>query len=135
MKLSDNVKFIKGVGETRAELFGKLGIITVRDLLEFYPRTYEDRTKTVSIAQAVPGENAAIIATVVNTVKKSEIRNGLTVFKCDVRDDENIMTVTIFNNRFAAAKLKEGEEYLFYGKVNNSAYRREMVNPQIDNAA
>jgi ATP-dependent DNA helicase RecG len=49
MKFSDDIKYIKGVGEARAEGFRSLGVSTVGELLRFYPRAYEDWSKIVPI--------------------------------------------------------------------------------------
>ena len=51
MELSKDVKYIKGVGPSRVELLNKLGIFTLKDLITYYPRTYEDRSKPKSIAE------------------------------------------------------------------------------------
>ena len=42
MDISTDIRYLKGVGEKRAELFSKLGINSVGDILEYYPRMYED---------------------------------------------------------------------------------------------
>lgn len=44
MDLNKNVQFIKGVGEARAKLLNRLGIYELKDLITYYPRTYEDRS-------------------------------------------------------------------------------------------
>lgn len=43
--LDNNVKYIKGVGPNRVESLNKLGIFTLKDLITYYPRDYEDRSK------------------------------------------------------------------------------------------
>ena len=45
MDLNKDVKFIKGVGPNRVKLLNKIGIYTLKDLITYYPRTYEDRSK------------------------------------------------------------------------------------------
>ena len=45
MDLNKDVKYIKGVGPNRVQLLNKLGIFTLKDLITYYPRTYEDRSK------------------------------------------------------------------------------------------
>lgn len=45
MVLDKDVKYIKGVGEARAKTLNKLGIYTLEDLITYYPRDYEDRSK------------------------------------------------------------------------------------------
>ncbi|HBL40659.1 MAG TPA: ATP-dependent DNA helicase RecG [Ruminococcaceae bacterium] len=131
---SSNVQYLKGVGEARARLFRRLGVETVGDLLRLYPRAYEDWSQTVKISQANPGEACCVKAMVASRVSKAMIRKGMTVFKCDVTDGESMMRVTIFNNRFAAEKLQEGETFLFFGRMNANAYSCEMLSPQIERA-
>ena len=61
-KLSTNVRYIKGIGETRAKALEKLGITTLRDLIGYFPRTYEDRTLTRPIRDLTEGENVCVRA-------------------------------------------------------------------------
>ena len=56
LNLATPIKYIKGIGEARAEAFYKLGVETVADLLSFYPRGYEERGRIVSIWDALDGE-------------------------------------------------------------------------------
>ncbi len=134
LNFSSNIQYLKGVGEARAKLFNKLGVRDVGSLVRLYPRAYEDWSKAVSIIDAVPGEQCCIKATVCAPVKHALIRKGMTVYKTEATDGENIMRITIFNNRFAAEKLKEGEEYLFFGKISAYGFTREMTSPQIEYA-
>ena len=45
MDLTEDVKYIKGVGPNRVTLLNKIGIFNVKDLITYYPRVYEDRSK------------------------------------------------------------------------------------------
>lgn len=127
-----DIRYLKGVGEKRAEMLNKLGVETVGSLLYFYPRSYEDWSETVSIADAPFGENCCIKAFVLHNPRKHIIRKGMTIFKTTVSDGQNRMDVTIFNNQYTADRLKENEEFLFYGRVGGSNGRREMNSPLID---
>ena len=49
MKLQDNVRFVRGIGPKKAELLGRLGIVTLEDAVQCYPRGYEDRTHITPI--------------------------------------------------------------------------------------
>ena len=42
--LNTDVRYIKGIGEQRAKALGKLGIATLRDLISYFPRAYDDRS-------------------------------------------------------------------------------------------
>ena len=61
------VRYLKGVGPARAEVFARLGVHTVGDLLEYYPRSWVFLPRVVKIGQARPGENAAVIGLVEST--------------------------------------------------------------------
>ena len=72
--LKKDVKFIKGVGPNRVKLLNKLNIYTLEDLITYYPRTYEDRSKPKSIAQCVNGEEALIEAVACGRVIDARLR-------------------------------------------------------------
>lgn len=67
MDLKKEVQFIKGVGPSRVKLLNKLGIYTLEDLITYYPREYEDRSKSKNIAELFHGEEALIIAYPIRT--------------------------------------------------------------------
>ncbi len=129
MEISTDIRYLKGVGEKRAELFSKLGINSVGDILEYYPRIYEDWSKVKKISETVIGETACIKGFITHTPYGANIRKGLTIYKSGISDGEEVMDLTIFNNKYAAEALKEGEEYIFFGKVGGSFLKREMTNP------
>ena len=62
MDLSDDVKFVKGVGPNRVKLLNKLNIYNLEDLITYYPRQYEDRSKPKNISELIDGEEALISA-------------------------------------------------------------------------
>ena len=51
-KLFDSVRYLKGVGEARARTFANLGITTLYDLISYFPRSYEDRSRIAPISQS-----------------------------------------------------------------------------------
>ena len=61
-ELSKEVQYIKGVGPNRVKLLNNLNIFTLKDLITYYPRDYEDRSKPVKIEDLVDGEEALIAA-------------------------------------------------------------------------
>ena len=124
-----DIKELKGVGTKRARLFEKLGAPSVGALLRFYPRSYEDWSNPLPIASAVPGEVCAIRATVLHRPSEQRIRKGMTLYKADATDGATDIKLTYFNNPYIMNQLKEGETYLFYGKVSGNFIKREMNVP------
>ena len=134
MKLDTDIKYLKGVGERRAAMLSRLGVSDVNALVRLYPRVYEDWSRIKSINEAQIGEICCIKGIVGSPVRKNLIRKGLTLYKTEITDGSGIMGITIFNSRFAAEKLTEGDEFLFFGRVGGNFYRKEMSSPEIEPA-
>ena len=131
MELSKDVKYIKGVGPSRVELLNKLGIFTLKDLITYYPRTYEDRSKPKSIAECVHGEEVLIEA--IACSKVSDVRlQGKTMQKLLVRDETGSATITWFNQSYLKNKFEIGKSYKFFGKVTNNFGKIMMTSPVFD---
>jgi len=130
MTLQTSVQYLKGVGEKRAAALRKLGIHTLGDLLGHVPRAYEDWQTIVPIARAPIGEPVCVRAHVDQAPKEHRVRAGMILYKTRVSDGSGSLALTIFNSPYQAAKLKEGEEYLFYGKITENFLKREMSAPQ-----
>lgn len=126
------IQYIKGVGEKRAQLFSKLGIHSLNDLLHYYPRRYEDWTNRTTVANAPVDQPVFIQATMITPVKESLIRKGMTLYKCNFSDGENVIHVTIFNNKYLAKALRTFDEYVLYGKVEKNFTQASMTSPQIE---
>lgn len=130
MKFSDDIKYIKGIGESRATAFRSVGVSNVGELLRFYPRAYEDWSKIVPISQCILGESVCIKGVVMFPVKNERVHGGMLIAKATVTDGDSVVAVTFFNNKYIDKMLKSGEEYLFFGKITLGKYSaREMVSP------
>lgn len=134
LNLDSNIQFIKGVGEKRAKLFNSLGIFCVDSLIHFYPRKYEDWSASKSLEAVKSGKTVSIKATLITPVKEAMIRRGLTLFKCKFSDGENVISVTIFNNKYLAKSLRIYEDYYLYGKIEKSLLNFSMNSPKIEKA-
>ncbi|MBO5798098.1 MAG: ATP-dependent DNA helicase RecG, partial [Clostridia bacterium] len=130
--LATPVQFLKGVGEKRAAQFHRLHIHTVEDLLWHLPRAYEDWSRTVAIADAPVGETVCVRVTALTDAQPHYIRKGMILYKFTVSDGRSGMQVTLFNNKYAAARVKRGREYLLFGTVTSGYNRYEMASSQIE---
>ncbi len=106
MNLNDDVKYIKGVGPNRVQLLNKIGIYTLKDLITYYPRGYEDRSKPKNICECVNGEIALIEAVAVSRFIDSRISKGRTMQKLTVRDETGQATITWFNQSYLKSKFQ-----------------------------
>ena len=112
-----DIRYLKGVGEKRAAQFKKLGVTTVGELLYTFPRYYEDWKHVYALKDAPQDEKVCVRAVV--SFKPSVYRTpgGVIITKTSASDGESIVLLTFFNNKYVADELKEGEEYLFFGKL------------------
>ncbi len=124
-----DINSLNGIGEKRAKLFLKKGIKTAEDLLYYFPRGHEDRTKFSEISDCPVGDFACVKAKVFSPVKEARIRKGFSVYSMIVFDESGSMNIVWYNNRFVKNAFRTGDEVLFYGKVVISRGKKEMQNP------
>ncbi len=130
--LKTDVRYVKGIGEQRAKALAKLGIHTLRDLISWFPRRYEDRTETRRIADLIPGETACAAAMVAAAPTVTHVRKGLDLVKLRAVDETGALDVTFFNQSWLKNSLRAGETYVFCGKAEGSLFRRRMTNPVVE---
>ena len=118
-----------GVGEVRAKKLEKLGLVRCADLISYFPRDYEDRRQVYSIRSAPLGQKVCISAMAAEHPRLSRIRKGLDLVKLKVVDQAGALHITFFNQGYVERALRAGEEYIFYGVVEEQGSRRTMVNP------
>ena len=124
------IKSLKGVGERRAELFQKLGVSSVGALLRFYPRAYEDLSSPCTVRSAPADTPCAVRACVTESPKGTRIRGGMTLYRGRADDGETEFSLLFFNNPYVSNLLREGREYVFYGKITANFLKHEMVSPE-----
>ena len=131
LNINDSITKLKSIGEKRAQLFSKLGVNTIYDLLTFYPRYYDDLTNPVNIGETLPEQKYCIKAKITAPVAEHRIRKNMVIYKTKASDGSGSVNITIFNNKYAAASLKMGSEHLFYGRVTANFLQREMSAPEV----
>ena len=118
-----------GVGEVRAKKLEKLGLVRCADLLAYFPRDYEDRRQVYAIRSAPLGQKVCISALAAEHPRLSRIRRGLDLVQVKVVDQAGALHLTFFNQSYVERSIRAGEEYIFYGVVEEQGRRRTMVNP------
>ena len=130
--LKQNVQYIKGVGPSRAKLLNLLGIYTIEDLINYYPRAYEDRSKVKKIEELQDGESALIEGIAISNVSVFRLKKNMTISKILVQDDTDRCLITWFNQDYIKTKIHSGEKYKFFGRVSKKAGKAEMNSPVFD---
>ena len=134
MELNTSVRYIKGIGEKKAQAFEKLGVFSLYDLISFFPRKYEDRSTFRPISDITNGESVCIRAIVADTPRLTRVRRGLDLVKFRVVDETGSVDITYFNQSYVKDNLTRGELCCFYGKVEVTGLRRSMTNPVYEKA-
>ena len=133
MELTDDVKFVKGVGPNRVKLLNKLNIYNLEDLITYYPREYEDRSKPKKIADTENGEECLIEGIVTSHIKEIRThRKNMIIYKLIVRDDTDSCELVWYNQSYLKKMFRIGETYKFFGRINKRIGQTEMVSPVYD---
>ncbi|PSN17430.1 DNA helicase RecG, partial [filamentous cyanobacterium CCP5] len=91
------VTYLKGIGPKNSDRLAKLGLLTVKDLLFYYPRDHINYARQVAIAQLEPGETVTVVATVKRCNCFSSPRNPkLTIFELHLRDHSGSLKLNRF---------------------------------------
>ena len=129
MKLDDDIKIVKGIGDKTASLYSKLGINTVNDLITYYPRAYKTYSEPVPVKTTVEGDRVAVFCKVVTYVESHNGRR-YNITSLSAADDSGSIRMVWFNMPFLKNKFHKGEEYIFYGVVKYTGNMRVMEMPE-----
>jgi ATP-dependent DNA helicase RecG len=129
INLNKEVQFIKGVGPNRVALLKKLGIETLGDLISFFPREHEDRSKPKNIADLIDGEEALISCYPIGRMNEIHIRKNMTICKLFVRDETGGLEIDWYNQTYLKNNFTVNKRYSFYGKVSIKGGKITMQSP------
>ena len=130
LDLNTDIKYLKGVGPKRAKALYQNQLHTIKDILQYYPRKYLDRTNIKTISQLVINEKAVIIAQVISmSIKKT--KKGQ-YFQLTVSDSKYTLNCLWFHGiSWVMEKFKEGDNIAIYGKIEfYQGYR--IIHPEFD---
>ena len=130
MKLQDSVSKIKGVGEKKAKLLHNMKVDTIEDLLQLFPRKYEDRRAVSYIMEAPFDRDVLVSGRVVTKQLKGNPYNKKTPLRVLVEDNSANLEVLFFNGKYLANYFNVGQEFTFYGKISLNNGRRQMAHPE-----
>lgn len=127
MNLLTSLEKIKGVGVKTAELFADAGMYTVNDLVDFFPRTHEDFTEVVAIADIHPGK--ATIKARCEKIATRPVRRGLRITTATLADSSGKLQAVWFNQPYRETQLKAGDEFFFSGEFEFNYNKYQLTNP------
>jgi ATP-dependent DNA helicase RecG len=126
------VSELKSVGPKFAAGLDAMGITTVLDLLDHYPRRYIDRTQRAEIAELSIGDEATVDAEV-RSIRSRRTRDGRrTIVNAVVYDGTGLLELVFFNQPWRERQLSVGTQVSLFGKVEQYRGNRQLTNPVVD---
>ena len=124
------VNSLKGIGEKTGKLFEKLGVVTIDDLLAYYPRAYDAYEAPVPIGQL---KEQTIMAVESALVRGADlVRLGhMQIVSVQLKDLTGSLQVSWYNMPYMRANLKTGVKYVFRGRVVRKRGRMVMEQPEV----
>ncbi len=143
LSLGCSISAIKGVGPKQAERLSSLGLVLIRDLINYFPRDYVDYTSLKTIDKSQPGQNVTIVAKVRRCSSfKSPKNPNLSILELFIKDKTGSMKVTRFfagrrNSSIAYVKSQQslyavGATVAVSGLVKEGRYGKSLNEPLIE---
>ena len=126
--LSTPVQYLKGVGPARAEAFAQLGVHTVGDLLEYFPRDWIFAPQAIKIRQVRAGETVTIFGMVESTDYQSFRRPP--IFEAVISDETAVCRIIWFHGGFLRNQLMPGQIIMASGKAGLYKHQLQLTNPK-----
>ena len=126
--LSTPIQFAKGVGPNRAKTLAKLGIETLGDLLEYYPRKWDFMPEPVKIKDIVPNQNVCVAGIIESTDFQPYRRTP--TFEAIIADETGIAKLIWFHGSFLKNQLEPGQVIAVTGKSKLYKHQLQIANPK-----
>jgi ATP-dependent DNA helicase RecG len=126
--LSMPVQFLKGVGPARAKIFAQLGVATVGDLLEYFPRDWNFVPELTKISRMQPHETVTIIGLVESIDYQNYRRQPL--FEAMISDETGMCRIVWFHGGYLRGQLEPGQIIMASGKVTLYRHQLQLTNPK-----
>jgi ATP-dependent DNA helicase RecG len=128
VELSTPVQYLKGVGPARAKAFAQLGVHTVGDLLEYFPRDWNFAPSAIKINRMRSGRTATIVGMVESTDYQSLRRSP--IFEAMLSDETGVCRIIWFHGGYLRGQVKPGHVIAASGKVTSYKHQLQMTNPK-----
>ena len=134
--LSQSVADLPGLGPVRAKSLERLGLLTVGDLLNHYPRRYEDRRQFEHFPNAANDKPVCVCGIVVSTGTK-RLGGRRQMFEATLQETErhalsSLLTIRWFNTWYVSKVFAVGQKVVIYGKPKASGKRIVIDHPEFE---
>jgi ATP-dependent DNA helicase RecG len=128
LRLDTPVQFIKGVGPARGLLFASLGVTTLSDLLEYFPRDYQWLPPLEKTSRMQEGRETAILG-LVESIDYQPYRRPA-IFEAILADETGFCRVVWFNGGYLRGQIIPGQALLVWGKAARYKHQMQLSNPK-----
>jgi ATP-dependent DNA helicase RecG len=130
MNLSDPLSQLKGVGEAQTKKFAALNIHNISDLLDYYPRRYEDYSKLTKLKDLKPGKVS--FSAKISSAKGRRLKARMHITEAIADDSSASVRLIWFNQPYRAQAIKADKEYFISGEYKLSRTHFSLINPSIE---
>ncbi|MCT4687378.1 ATP-dependent DNA helicase RecG [Vallitalea sp.] len=124
------VVVLKGIGDKKSKLLDKMGIRTIENLLNYYPRDYERNMPITKISEIIMDEINVIEGTVCFSTQNIR-KSNMVLTKTKIRDNTGEIFAIWFSQPYLKNKLKIGAKYVFKGKIQYKYNIVQISSPEI----
>ena len=129
MNLNSSLGLVKGVGEKTLKKLENANLRTIGDILEFFPRKYEDFASLTSLSEIKPGK--VLFKAYAEKVSMRRVRRGMTITEAILTDGKDKIKAIWFNQPYRVKQLQDEEEFFFSGKYEFNYNRYQITNPSV----
>lgn len=132
--LATAVQYVKGVGPALAERLGKMGILTVGDLLAVTPIRYLDRRHILAISELAPGKDRTIVGDVIRAGIAFMGKRRKRIFEVVISDGTGKVSLKFFNfhQKFFEKKFKVGTKLIVSGEASQFINTLQFIHPETE---
>ncbi len=127
--LKSKIDELSGVGSKYQEKLEKLGIETVEDLLLYLPKNWEDFSKITEIANVRAPGSYCIEGSIWSIGNKRSARKRMYITEVIIADKTGTIKAVWFNQPFLIKNMKQGDEVMLAGRVENNFGVQQMISP------
>src|SRR5690242_12429845 len=126
----DGVENLKGVGPALAKTYARLGVRTIDQLIDYFPRSYDDYSKLITIKQLRPGP-VTIQATIAQATGRY-VRRGMHITEAIASDQTGSVRLVWFNQPYRATSIRPNQQYFISGTFELSHQKFAIMSPSIE---
>ena len=129
MLFDDKIETFSKLQKPQIAALKKLGLLSARDLLLYFPYRYLDFSQTRTISELKPGENVSLKVKIKSISSRFSFRSHMSLAEAVVSDETGSIKVVWFNQPYLAKSLMSGEEIFLAGAPDYYNSSLQLTNP------